>query len=136
MWFPVFFNEVLTQAERSNWLSQEHFSVDDTLIRAKASHKSFVAKDSGGVSTDGGDGGNGGNFRGQRLSNDTHASKSDPDSWLYRKGLITNARVTQADGYAEREATKAMVNDARQANAEAAIPLGADKGYDAAGRDG
>lgn len=49
-----------------------------------------------------------------------------------RNGLVVNARVTKADGYAEREAVKAMVNDARQANPEGAISVGADKGYDAA----
>ena len=50
-----------------------------------------------------------------------------------RHGLITNAVVTQADGYAEREAAKAMINDARQAlgDDEREITLGADKGYDA-----
>lgn len=150
----AFFNEVLAQAERRNWLSQEHFSVDGTLIQAWASHKSFVPKEDGDI--DGGHGGarqthEGSDFRGQARSNDTHESKSDPDSRLYRKGktaselrfmghtlmenrngLIVNARVTPADGYAEREAAKAMINDARQANPETAITLGADKGYDAA----
>lgn len=147
----AFFNEVLMQAERSNWLSQEHFSVDGTLIQAWASHKSFVAKDGGGSDEDGGHGAQAGEFKGQRRSNATHESKSDPDSRLYRKGktaselrfmghtlmenrngLIVNARVTQADGYAEREAAKAMINDARQANSEVSITVGADKGYDAA----
>jgi transposase len=144
----AFFNEVLAQAERKDWLSKEHFSVDGTLIQAWASHKSFVPKDDGGGDADGGDGSD---FRGQRRSNDTHQSKTDPDSRLYRKGktaselrfmghtlmenrngLIVNALVTRADGHAEREAAKAMINDARQANPEAAITLGADKGYDAA----
>lgn len=101
---------------------------------------------------DGDGGGSGGSdFRGRPRSNDTHESKSDPDSRLYRKGktasemrfmghtlmenrngLIVNAMVTQADGYAERVAAKEMINDVRQANPEAAITLGADKGYDAA----
>lgn len=151
----AFFNEVLAQAERKNWLSKEHFSVDGTLIQAWAGHKSFVRKD-GGDGTQSGDGQGGSNtgstdFRGQPRNNDTHESKTDPDSRLYRKGktaselrfmghtlmdnrngLIVNATVTQADGHAEREAAKAMINDARQANPEAAITLGADKGYDAA----
>ncbi|ATB57329.1 transposase [Xanthomonas citri] len=84
-------------------------------------------------------------------SNDTHASTTDPDARLYRKGktaselrymghtltdnrhgLIANARVTHADGHAEREAAKAMIGDACQANPEGALTLGADKGYDAA----
>jgi transposase len=140
------FNEVLAQAEVKGWLSGEHFSVDGTLIQAWAGHKSFVRKD-------GGDDDHGGCFKGQRRSNETHASKSDPDARLYRKGngaaelrfmghtlsdnrhgLIANARVSTADGYAEREAAKAMINDARQAHddPEANITLGADKGYDAA----
>jgi transposase len=148
----AFFNEVLAQAERSNWLSKEHFSVDGTLIQAWASHKSFVPKDSSADDADdGGSGSDGGDFRGQSRSNDTHESKSDPDSRLYRKGktaselrfmghtlmdnrngLIVNAMVTQADGHAERVAAKAMINDVRQVHPEAQITLGADKGYDAA----
>ena len=167
----AFFNEVLVQAECKNWLSQEHFSVDGTLIQAWAGHKSFVRKDdddADGNATDtdtavtnaaandspGEDANKAGSskdFRGQSRSNDTHASKTDPDSRLYRKGktaselrfmghtlmenrngLIVNATVTQADGHAERVAAKAMINDARQAHPEAAITLGADKGYDAA----
>lgn len=147
----AFFNEVLAQAEGKNWLSKEHFSVDGTLIQAWASHKSFVRKDS--QDKDGDNDGDAGSddFRGQPRSNDTHESKSDPDSRLYRKGktaselrfmghtlmdnrngLIVNAMVTQADGYAERVAAKTMIDDARQINPEAAITLGADKGYDAA----
>ncbi|WCM86806.1 IS5 family transposase [Acidovorax sp. NCPPB 3576] len=94
----------------------------------------------------------GGNFKGQRRSNDTHESTTDADARLYRKGntaselrymghtlsdnrhgLVANAVVTLADGYAEREAAKAMINDARQAQADPmrTITLGADKGYDA-----
>ncbi len=89
---------------------------------------------------------------GKSRSNDTHTSKTDPEARLYRKGntaselryightlsdnrhgLIANARVTQADGFAEREAAKAMISDALQAAAEGAqVTVGADKGYDAA----
>ncbi|MBC7699994.1 IS5 family transposase [Aquabacterium sp.] len=139
----AFFNEVLKQADKKNWLSKEHFSVDGTLIQAWAGHKSFVRKD--------GDDDDGSDFRGKTRSNETDESSSDPDSRLYRKGkmaselrfmghtlmenrngLIVNAMVTQADGHAEREAAKAMVADARQANPDGEITLGADKGYDAA----
>lgn len=146
----AFFNEVLAQAEHRNWLSKEHFSVDGTLIQAWASHKSFVPKDEGGDDADRG-GGDGSDFRGRQRSNETHTSKTDPDSRLYRKGktaselrfmghtlmenrngLIVQAKVSQADGYAERVAAKAMIGTARQANPDAAITLGADKGYDAA----
>ena len=138
------FNEVLMLAERRGLLSGEHFSVDGTLIQAWASHKSFVRKD--GSDQDGDD------FKGKPRSNDTHASRTDDVARLYRKGntaselrymghtlsdnrhgLIASAVVTIADGHAEREAAKAMINDAVQANndPEATITLGADKGYDA-----
>ena len=138
------FNEVLVQADQEGWLSGEHFSVDGTLIQAWAGHKSFVRKD--------GDDSDGSDFRDTSRSNDTHASTTDPEARLYRKGntaselryightlsdnrhgLIANARVTQADGFAEREAAKAMIADAVQAAPEnAQVTLGADKGYDAA----
>ena len=138
------FNQVLTIAQENNWLSGEHFSVDGTLIQAWAGHKSFKARD--GSSDD-----EPGNFKGKQRSNDTHESSTDPDARLYRKGntaselrfmghtladnrhgLIASAAVTIADGYAEREAAKVMVHDAKQAASdEAQITLGADKGYDA-----
>jgi transposase len=69
----AFFNEVLETAENKDWLSGEHFSVDGTLIQAWAGHKSFVRKDRDD------DTGSGGDFKGQRRSNDTHESKTDPD---------------------------------------------------------
>src|SRR3984957_10102488 len=142
-----FFNEVLAIAQQKAWLSGEHFSVDGTLIQAWAGHKSFVRRDD-----DDQGNGDGGNFKGEKRSNDTHESKTDADARLYRKGgtaselrymghtlsdnrhgLVANAVVTIADGYAEREAAKAMINDARQALDDPAceITLGADKGYDA-----
>ena len=103
-------------------MSDEHFTVDGTLIEAWASQKSFQRKDGG---TDG----DGSDFRGQERKNDTHASKTDPDARLYRKsngaesrlaylghllienrhGLIADALATVADGYAEREAATLMV---------------------------
>jgi transposase len=142
-----FFNEVLAIAQQKDWLSGEHFSVDGTLIQAWAGHKSFVRRDD-----DDQGNGDGGNFKGEKRSNDTHESKTDADARLYRKGgtaselrymghtlsdnrhgLVANAVVTIADGYAEREAAKVMINDARQALDDPAreITLGADKGYDA-----
>jgi transposase len=142
-----FFNEVLAIAQKKDWLSGEHFSVDGTLIQAWAGHKSFVRKD--GEDEDS----NGGNFKGRKRSNETHQSKTDPDARLYRKGktaselrymghtlsdnrhgLVASAMVTSADGHAEREAAKVMVNDARQVvdDANVEITVGADKGYDAA----
>jgi len=142
----VFFNEVLAVAKKKRWLSGEHFSVDGTLIQAWAGHKTFVSKD--GDDDAGGTGG----FRGKKRSNETHESKTDPDSRLFRKGktaselrymghtltdnrhgLVVDAMATRADGYAEREAAKLMIAKARQAVADPSVEvtLGADKGYDA-----
>ena len=142
-----FFNEVLAIAQQKAWLSGEYFSVDGTLIQAWAGHKSFVRRDD-----DDQGNGDGGHFKGEKRSNDTHESKTDEDARLYRKGgtasevrymghtlsdnrrgLVANAVVTIADGYAEREAAKVMINNARQALDDPAreITLGADKGYDA-----
>ncbi|KAI3591289.1 Mobile element protein [Cupriavidus sp. U2] len=106
-----FFNEVLALAQKKNWLSGEHFSVDGTLIQAWAGHKSFVRKDGSDGDDDSGD------FRGQQRSNETHQSKTDPDAKLYRKGktgselrymghtlsdnrhgLVVSALVSTADG--------------------------------------
>lgn len=141
-----FFNEVVALAEKKKLLSGEHFSVDGTLIQAWAGHKSFRRKDGGD------DEGGGGSFRGEKRSNDTHASRTDDDARLFRKGntaselrymghalsdnrhgLIVNARVSRADGYAERDAAERMIADARQALGDDTTPitLGADKGYDA-----
>ena len=117
--------------------------MDGTLIQAWAGHKSFKANDGSDDDT--------GNFKGKSRSNDTHESTTDADARLYRKGntaselryightlsdnrhgLIASAVVTQADGFAEREAAKVMMTDAKQvAHEEAQITLGADKGYDA-----
>lgn len=139
------FNEVLAIAKKNEWLSGEHFSVDGTLIQAWAGHKSFKPKDGGDHDTPG-------NFKGKTRSNESHESSTDADARLYRKGktaselrfmghtlsdnrhgLIANAMVTLADGYAEREAAKVMIADAKQvAGEEAEVTLGADKGYDAA----
>jgi transposase len=138
------FNEVLAIANTNEWLSGEHFSVDGSLIQAWAGHKSFACK--------GGSDDDTVNFKNKRRSNDTHVSTTDADARLYRKGktaselrfmghtlsdnrhgLIASAVVTTADGYAEREAAKVMIADAKQVADEIAeITLGADKGYDAA----
>lgn len=74
------FNHVLEVADKQDWLSGEHFSVDGTLIQAWAGHKSFVRKD--GSDETGSDG----SFKGQARSNETHASTTDADARLYRKG--------------------------------------------------
>lgn len=123
------FNQIVETADRKGWLSGEHFSVDGTLIQAWASHRSFVRRDDA-VGDEGDDDNTGGtSFKGQTRSNDTHASSTDADARLYRKGktasemrymghtlsdnrhgLIANAMVSTADGHAEREAAKVMIN--------------------------
>jgi transposase len=136
-----FFTRVLKQAQPL--LSDEHFTVDGTLIEAWASQKSFQKKD------DDHTGGDGANFQGHKRSNRTHASTSDPSAKLYRKGggqeaklsylghvlmenrngLIVDAMVTQADGTAERDAAMLMVYS-RWKKRRPISSLGADKGYD------
>jgi transposase len=129
-------------------LSSEHFSVDGTLIEAWASMKSFQPKDGSGPPADPGRNGDQ-DFRGQKRSNETHQSVTDPDARLYRKGdsqpaklcylghvlmenrngLIVDAELTQATGWAERAAAEAMIETTAPAGR---MTLGADKAYDAA----
>ncbi len=144
-----FLAAVLAQPRVRQLLSSEHFSVDGTLIEAWASLKSFKPKD--GSAEPPPDGGRNGevNFRGEQRSNATHASTTDPDAKLYRKGpgmeaklcfighglmenrsgLLVDACLTQVDGHAERVAALAMIEP--HADWPRAITLGADKGYDA-----
>ena len=139
-----FFAAVNTQAKQ--FMSDEHFTVDGTLIQAWASQKSFRPKDKSG---DGPDDNDGGNFHGQNRSNRTHASTTDPDARLYKKsygkesklsylghalvenrnGLMAAAMVTHADGYAERDAALLMLQD-KQKERSRRITVGADKAYD------
>ena len=148
-----FFTAVLDRARTSNLLSDEHFTVDGTLVEAWASHKSFKPKDydekppriGGCVKTKNPSS----DFRGAKRTNDTHASTTDPDARLYKKsvgsasklgylghvmtenrnGLVVDTALTLATGTAEREAALDMVGDLP---AGSRITLGADKGYDAA----
>ena len=127
-------------------LSSDHFSVDGTLIDAWASMKSFQPKDGSGPPQ--GPGRNGErDFHGQKRSNETHASKTDPDARLYKKsdgqpsclcymghvmmenrnGLAVEATLTHASGTAEREATLKMLD---RKTRKPGITLGADKSYD------
>jgi transposase len=136
-----FFRRVVERA--AGLMSDEHFTVDGTLIEAWASQKSFQRKD-------GGDEGDGRDFRGQQRKNDTHASKTDPGARLYRRsnhaesrlaylghllienrhGLIADAMATVADGFGEREAATLMMHDQWQRAPWRRRTLGADKGYD------
>lgn len=139
---------VLSQARVKQLLSSDHFSVDGTLIEAWASMKSFRPKDR----TDDPPGGGGRNeqadFHGQKRSNETHMSTTDPDARLYRKGvgkeaklsfmghglmenrsgLLVDACLTPANGHAERMAALVMIE--RHADRPRRITLGADKAYD------
>lgn len=139
-----FFDAVVTAARKANLLSNEHFTVDGTLIEAWASLKSFKPKD--GPPSDGGSGGMV-DFRGQRRSNDTHESTTDPQAKLMRKGpgkearlsygghalmenrhgLCVDLRVTSAVE-TETAAAKAMLARQRQKQVRPTT-LGADKGY-------
>ena len=85
--FAKFMTKLLNHPQVKPLLSDEHFSVDGTLIEAWASHKSFRPKDGSG------DEDGGANFHGQQRKNDTHASTSDPDSRLYRKAAGREAKL-------------------------------------------
>ena len=143
-----FLAEVLADAKVKRLLSSEHFSVDGTLIEAWASMKSFRPKDGSGEPPAPGRNSER-DFHGERRSNDTHASTTDPEARLLRKsagreaklcfmghalmenrsGLIVDACLTQADGRAERVAALAIIEP--RADRPGRITLGADKGYDA-----
>ncbi len=135
-----FFAEVNRRAQK--FMSDEHFTVDGTLIQAWASQKSFRSRD-------GSDDGDGTNFHGQKRSNETHESTTDRDARLYKKsygkesklsylghalvenrnGLIAAAMVTHADGFAERDAALLMLKEKQQGRSRR-ITVGADKAYD------
>jgi transposase len=145
-----FFSAVLEKARGAGLLSEEHFTVDGTLVEAWASHKSFKPKHQGPAiegcvkvknpDTD---------FRNDKRSNETHASTTDPDARLYKKsagsaaklgylghvlmenrnGLVVDSRLTFATGKAEREAALEMVG---KLPGRSRLTLGADKGYDTA----
>jgi len=141
----AFFDAVLIHADTARLLSDEHFTVDGTLLEAWASQKSFRPRDQ---HPPPGAGGNPPvNFHGQRRTNATHQSTTDPDARLYQKargrearlgylgqvlmehrsGLIVKAIVTPADGYGERDAAVVMVEGVPGRHR---ITVAADKGYD------
>jgi transposase len=135
-----FFRRVVDRA--AGYMSDEHFTVDGTLIEAWASQKSFQRKD--------GPPGDGRDFHGETRTNDTHASTTDPDAKLYRRshrgearlaylghvlienrhGLIVNAMATTADGLAERDAAVLMLHEQLTRRGECRRTVGADKAYD------
>lgn len=144
-----FLSSVTAQAEESGLLSDEHFSVDGTLVEAWASLKSFQPKDDDPGSTSSSGRNPDVNFHGEQRKNDTHESTTDPDARLYRKGLgkeaklcyaghvlmenrsglVVNGCLSLATGKAEREAAVEMIENIDGTHR---ITVGADKGYDTA----
>jgi transposase len=143
------FEAIVEQARVTGLLSDEHFSVDGTMIEAWASHKSFRPKD-GNDDLPGGGRNAAGNFHGQQRTNDTHASVTDPEARLYKKthgtpaklcylghatsenrhGLVVDARVSEANGYAERTSAIEML---KGLSGPVRCTVGADKAYDTRG---
>lgn len=142
-----FFAQVVRQAQLRRYTSSEHFSVDGTLLEAWASHKSFRPKDGSGTPPR--DGRNAErDFHGERRTNQTHRSTTDPEALLARKsnavaaklcyaghvlmenrnGLIVDMELTQATGRAERETALALLE--RQPKRKRRRTLAADKAYD------
>jgi transposase len=153
----AFFDAVLDEAHELGLLSDDHFTVDGTLLESWASLKSFRPRD-GEPPADLPDGGGAGrasdrnpevDFHGERHSNQTHVSRTDPEARLARKGkgkeaklclaghvlmenrngLAVDVLITQATGTAEREAAVTMLD--RRPSQGHRVTLGADKGYDA-----
>jgi transposase len=149
-----FFDAVVRQARQANLMSDDHFTVDGTLIEAWASLKSFRPKgeDRSGDQDQGDPGNRWVDFHGEKRSNDTHESKTDSESLLAKKGpgkeaklcygahalmenrngLLVDLKVTQATGTAEREAAEEMIKRQRRKRVRVKS-LGADKGYDTHG---
>jgi transposase len=141
----AFFDAVLIHADTARLLSHEHFTVDGTLLEAWASQKSFTRRNEPPDPPTAG-GNTAVNFRGERRTNATHQSTTDPDARLYKKGvgrpaqlayaghlcvenrssLIVATRVTPADGFGERDAALLMAETIPGGR----ITLGLDKGYD------
>jgi transposase len=143
----AFFVEVGQLAREQGLLSDEHFTVDGTLIEAWAGQKSFKPRTGTPPPSDPDSGNPSVNFRGQKRTNDTHASTTDADAKLYKKakgheaklaflghvlmenrnGLVVETRLTGATGTAEREAALEMIGAKPQ---RGRVTLGGDKGYD------
>jgi transposase len=136
------FNATVEMADKQGLLSGEHFSVDGTLIQAWAGQKSVRRKDGAD------DGRPPEDWRGEKRSNETHQSTTDPESRLYRKsnaapavpsflghiltdnrhGVVVNVQTSEANGRAEREAAARMLDDVAKPGKKATV--GADKAYD------
>lgn len=147
-----FLKQVIQVAREKGFLSDEHFTIDGTLIEAWASQKSFQAKR--GKPSSGGGPSDPGNptidFHGEKRTNDTHQSTTDPEAMLYKKskgkesklsfmghvvmenrnGLVVATRYTQSTGKAEREAAHAMMAHVRKKKRTGRLTVGMDKAYD------
>jgi transposase len=144
----AFFCKIVEQARKAHLMSDDHFTVDGTLIEAWASLKSFKKKDSGKEPPPDDPGNPTVNFHGETRSNDTHESTTDPESRLAKKsggvgarlsysahslmenrnGLLVDFRVAEANGLAERRCALDMIEEASPGTKR--ITLGADKAYD------
>ena len=144
----VFLQKVVEQARAKDLLSDEHFTVDGTLIEAWAGQKSFQRKDAPRLPPEDGGSNPTVNFHGEKRSNQTHRSTSDPEAMLYKKsqgsesklsylghvlmenrnGLVVDTRLTRATGTAERDAALEMA--ARIPGGTRRVTLGGDKNYD------
>jgi transposase len=142
-----FLAEVVAQAGAKGLTSDEHFTVDGTLLEAWASQKSYQAREGKQPPPPDDPGNPTVNFRGERRSNQTHASKTDPEAQMARKGegkesklsysgnllvenrngLIVNAEVFVANGTAERDAALVMLE---QIPGRKPVTVGGDKGFD------
>ena len=145
----AFFQAVLQQARERSLLSAEHFTVDGTLLEAWASVKSYQRKDGKNAVPPGDPGNATVDFHGEKRSNETHESKTDPDAKMARKGkgkeaklsyngnllvenrngLIVNTEVFEANGTAERDAALIMLE---QIPGTKQVTVGGDKAYDTA----
>jgi len=143
----LFFDQVLAQARDRGLTSDEHFTVDGTLVEAWAGLKSFKRKDGSDQAPPDDPSNPTVNFHGEKRNSDTHQSTTDPDARLYtkgsgqeaklyfmghvvmenRNGLAVGARLSQATGRAERETALDLLEDIPR---RMRITVGADKGYD------
>jgi transposase len=153
-----FFDQVVKQAIEAGLTSDDHFTVDGSLIQSHASLKSLkkIEREAAGKQDDDGPRGGGGrnpsvDFRGERRTNATHRSMTDPEAKLYKKGdgvgallchsghaltenrhgLVMSVRIDEASGTAERENTLAMLDHLERRHGVRPATLGDDKGYDA-----
>ena len=139
----LFFETVVEEAKKHQLISHDHFTVDGTLLKAWASQKSFRPKDGSDKGKQDPE-----DFHGEKRSNETHASITDPEARLYKKskgsaselcfmghammenrnGLVVDGEVTVAESSKERETAIEMLK--RNKSPKKRVTLGADKGYD------